>query len=101
MPLTQNAIADLKRFCEWLDRVPRKSVYPSHIGLTFVIYRVDPCPEETLYWLTDAWKEQRKYADAIFYASGWGWRLRKHWKERLAQLESKLSSEREHLGRKI
>jgi hypothetical protein len=95
MTLTKNAIADLRRFCEWLDTVPRKSVYPSHVGLITAIHKVEPCPEDTLYWLSDGWKLQRKYADAIFYASGWGWRLRKHWKERLAQLESELCSERE------
>jgi hypothetical protein len=93
--LTQNSIADLRRFCEWLDTIPRKSVYPSAIGLTSVIYKLAPCPNDCLYWLTETWKLERKRADAIFYASGWGWRLRKHWRERLAQLEADLLAERE------
>jgi hypothetical protein len=95
MALTQDSINDLRRFCEWLDAVPRKCVYPSAIGLTSVIHKLPPCPEDTTYWLTETWKEERKRADAIFYASGWGWRLRKHWRERLAQLEADLLAERE------
>ena len=92
--LTQNSIADLRRFCEWLDSVPRKAVYPSTLTLTAVIHKLAPCPEDTLYWLGDAWKLERKYADVIFYASGWGWRLRKQWRERLTQLETELLAER-------
>lgn len=82
------AIADLKRFCEWLNAVPRKCVYLSAIRLTSVIHKLPPCPEETFYWLSNDWKVERKRADVIFYASGWGWRLRKHWRERLTQLEA-------------
>jgi hypothetical protein len=95
LPLTQKEIEDLRRFCEWLNTVPRKAVYPSTLTLTAVIHKLDPCPEDTLYWLTDTWKGGRKEVDVIFYASGWGWRLRKHWRERLTQLESELFSERE------
>lgn len=54
MPLTKKAIADLRRFCQWLDTVPRKCVYPSTLGLMASIHKLDPCPEETLYWLSDA-----------------------------------------------
>jgi hypothetical protein len=93
--LTPKEINDLRQFCEWLDTVPRKAVYPSAIALTAVIHKLAPCPTDSLYWLTNAWKVERKYADAIFYASGWGWRLRKHWRERLAQLEADLLAERE------
>ncbi len=93
MRLTKKAIGDLRRFCEWVDGLPRKSVYPSVIGLAATVYGVAPCPEESIYWLSEAWREQRKYADVIFYGKGWGWRLRKNWRERLDQIESELPPE--------
>lgn len=79
--LNKKTIADLGRLCEYLDALCKEINYPQLGGEKVV---------DTTYWLKPEWKAPRQYADCIFHVSGCGWRLREHWRERLAQLEAEL-----------
>ena len=96
--LTPKEISDLRRFCEWLNTVPRKSVYPGTMSLAARLHKIESPPEDITYWLSNAYREKRKYADAIFWSGGWGGRLRKHWRERLDQIEAELTPNPNDVG---
>lgn len=70
-------IEQMQRLCEWLDSLPYKSAYSSDIC------RKHP---DLAYWVSLDWLPERKYANAIFYQGGWGWRLRKDWRKRIDEL---------------
>ncbi len=93
MRLTRKAIADLRRLCEWLDAAPRRAFYPSVVAITVKLHGLAPYPEECSYWLEESHRQQRKQADVIFWGTGWGWRLRKNWRQQLEQLEAELPPE--------
>lgn len=72
-----------RRLCEWLDGRRRKCAYASQM------------PEEfrRLVYIGGnrtgaAAHAARVELQLIFYSAGWGWRLRKNWRGRLAELEA-------------
>lgn len=79
--LNKKMISDLRRLCECVDCLYHSADYKECGGEKVV---------DTVYWLHPPWEAYRQYADCIFYSSGRGWRLRKHWRERLTQLELEL-----------
>lgn len=90
--MTPDELRTLRLFCEWLDARPRKSAYSSELS---GFLSLPPCPEEAQYWTFKQMRKQRKEASCFFWHTGWGWRLRKNWKERLEQLEKAIEESEE------
>lgn len=74
MKLTSLEIADLQQLCEWLDTQNCKSAYSAEVADRF---------PHLNYWVSSAWKPQRKDVGAFYYQVGYGWRLHRKWRERL------------------
>ncbi|HWT00225.1 MAG TPA: hypothetical protein VN256_08255 [Pyrinomonadaceae bacterium] len=80
--MTAARLKEWRAFCEWLGQRPRKCAHRSDVPSRWkplVYVGGNPTGERA--------REERHEVDLIFYYSGWGWRLRKRWRERLAELE--------------
>ena len=67
-------LGDWQELCEYLNQQPGKSAPKADI------------PGHLLYLLSHRKKRQRSNLDLVFYASGWGWRLRRDWTKRLKNI---------------
>jgi len=82
LPLEEIDLELWREFCEWLDARYRKCAVESHIPAKF---HFTYCGDNVRGIQNH---RERIATGLIFYRAGWGWRLRKGWKERLAELES-------------
>jgi len=83
--MTRARLDQWRKFCEWLDQRRRKCAHWSDVPTQwkpFVYVGGNLTGERA--------REERHEVDLIFYYSGWGWRLRKNWRERLSELEGYL-----------
>lgn len=69
--------------CIWLDNQYRKASYSLPLEYKHLISQ-DKIFVEMRNWLKD-----NQY-QLIFYSSGWGWRLRKDWKDKINRLREQL-----------
>lgn len=69
-------IAHWRELCHYLSLQPGNSATKTKI------------PAHLSYLLSHRNKRQRMILDVVFYASGWGWRLRKDWVKRLSSVVS-------------
>ena len=74
--MSQNDFLHWKELCEYLDGRPGRSATKALI------------PNHLTYLLTGKTLKQRQELDVVFYARGWGWRLRMDWRNRLQRYES-------------
>jgi hypothetical protein len=83
MSLTAEDLALWRALCEWLDAQKYKAAYQSEMPERFrlLVYRGGNKTGQRA-------REAREHVQLIFYGEGWGWRLRKCWRERLAELET-------------
>jgi hypothetical protein len=81
--VTADELNEWRALCEWLDTQKYKAAYQSEVPERWrhLVYRGGNKSGERA-------RETRQEAQLIFYWGGWGWRLRKNWRERLAELES-------------
>lgn len=86
--MTAHEAQTWRAFCEWLNARKYKSAYQSDVPAKWrhLIY-VGGNPTG------QAARECRIEAGLIFYYTGWGWRLRKGWSDRLEELEREASKE--------
>jgi hypothetical protein len=80
--MTRKHLKVWRAFCEWLNEQKWKSAYASEV----------PSQWRHLVYIGGnptgrAAHDLRVKAKLIFYNPGWGWRLRKNWRERLEELE--------------
>lgn len=67
--------------CEYLEKRPRKSsYYSSQITNSHLL------GDNAMFLGMRKWMKYND-CDCVFYSTGWGWRLRKNWRERLASIE--------------
>ena len=69
--MTASQQSDWRELCEFLDDQPGKSASKTSI------------PDHLIYLLSDRHRRERKKLDIVYYAAGWGWRLRRGWTTRL------------------
>ncbi|TQE88650.1 hypothetical protein [Ureibacillus terrenus] len=69
-------ISEWIRFCEWLENQPRKAAYDVPNEYSHLV------SQEKIFVNMRKWMQEND-CDCIFWSSGWGWRLRKGWRERL------------------
>lgn len=83
MKPNQQDIENWQELCESLEKVKRKATHWAKSG------------EVKQEWLlgqefnmpkTRKWMKENN-VELVFYSSGWGWRLRKDWKEKLEKLK--------------
>ncbi|HEY1015984.1 MAG TPA: hypothetical protein VGE07_24965 [Herpetosiphonaceae bacterium] len=79
--LTTAVLDEFQRFCEWLEQRPNHAAYPLQV------------PNEFDRLISDDRKiaRLRRYVRILFWASGYGWRKRKTWRERLAELRAEMA----------
>ena len=75
-------------FCEWLNKRKGKHAYFSEVPERWK-HLVYTRPVGT--WMTAT--DLRREAGLIFHHASWGWRLRKNWRERLAELEKAIEGQ--------
>lgn len=72
---TAETVAQWREICEFLDKLPYKAAYdPPHSHLLG--------PKNLQF---------RKDNPMVWWCTGWGWRLRKQWRETLERLEKEQS----------
>lgn len=76
MKLNQADVNEWIGLCEWLETQQRKCSYRVPREYSHLISH-DPIFTSMRKYL----KENE--CDCIFYSSGWGWRLRKNWRNRI------------------
>ena len=80
-------LATWRAFCEWLDQQKYKAAHYSAVPDKWrhlVYVGGNPTGQRA--------RDVRWEVELIFYMPGWGWRLKKNWRERLAQLEARGSA---------
>jgi len=76
--LASDPVTDLQALCEWLEeKGTRHAAYRD----TVEFYKPD-----LAYLLYPRWKKFRD--GALFWGTGWGWRLRKEWRQRVQELQT-------------
>jgi hypothetical protein len=87
--MTSEQLKMWRAFCEWLDERKYKCAYVSNIPRPewrrLVYIGGNPAARRAA--------ELRREARLVFYYRGWGWRLRKNWRERLIELEKSTPAE--------
>ena len=86
--MTKERLAVWRAFCEWLDRQKYKAAHYSEVPEEWrplVYVGGNPTGQRA--------RDERWEVELIFHQSGWGWRLRKNWRARLAELENNLAGE--------
>jgi hypothetical protein len=83
--MTADEFSEWHAFCTWLNAQKYKAAYQSEVPERWrlLVYRGGNTSGTRA-------REARAEARLIFYREGWGWRLGKNWRERLAELESSL-----------
>lgn len=75
-------LADWYELCEDLEKQPRKAAYSSRVKNSYLFHSEDKAVKEMYNWM------RQNDVSPIFYNEGWGWRLRKDWRERLESIEN-------------
>jgi len=73
-PADPESLTDWRAFCEWLEAMPYNASYSP--------------PRRFATLVSPASRRQRVDLALIFWSAGYGWRLRKHYAARLAELAS-------------
>lgn len=83
--VTADELREWREFCEWLDGVKYKAAYYSEVPERWrhLVYRGGNNKGARA-------RASREATQLVFYREGWGFRLRKGWRERLAALERAL-----------
>lgn len=75
-------LADWYELCEDLAKRPRKAAYSSNVKNNYLFLSEDKAVKAMYTWM------RQNDVSPIFYNEGWGWRLRKDWRERLESIEN-------------
>ncbi len=85
-------VADWERLCAWLEDQPYNASYRvaccGHLLITIQGYAVSRDGKET-YDRVKRLDRERKALGLVYWASGWGWRLRKDYAAKLETLRAK------------
>ncbi len=89
-------VADWERLCAWLEDQPYNASYKpgccGHLLITLQGYTVKEYGKEH-YDTVKRLDRERKVLDLVYWASGWGWRLRKDYAAKLVILKAKFGGE--------
>lgn len=80
--LTKQDVAGLLQLAKWLELQPCRSASSGDIANQFPHLR---------NWTTSAWLAKRNLAKVIYYQVGYGWRLHRNYKSRLAKLSDEIN----------
>ncbi len=80
--LTKQDIAELLQLSEWLELQPLRCASSGDIASLFPHLR---------NWTSSAWLAKRNLAKVIYYQNGYGWRLHRNYKSRLAKLTDEIN----------
>lgn len=80
--LTKLDIAQLLQLSEWLELQPLRCASSGDIVNQFPHLR---------NWVSSAWLAKRNLAKVIYYQVGYGWRLHRNYKSRLAKLTDEIN----------
>ena len=72
-----NDLPRWRELCEWLNRRPSKCAYRAYV----------PRHLQPLLGPDVTTRIRRLELALVFYATGWGWRLRQDWQKRMVQFE--------------
>jgi hypothetical protein len=88
-------IAEWEVLCQSLDKIKGKSSYRSYctekVDGKWVMIDIPNwhlLSQEPVMLGMRKWMKQNGY-ELVFYGSGWGWRLRKDWKEKIDRLRER------------
>ncbi len=74
--LTKQDISELLELTDWLETQPLKCAISGDITASLPHLR---------HWTSSAWASKRDVARVIYYSSGYGWRLHRNYKSKLAK----------------
>jgi hypothetical protein len=83
-PPTKGDLKEWRELCEYLDQQFRKC--DSMPTINRHLLEKDPLMLGMRRWMRE------NDCELVWWDSGWGYRLRKHWKERLAKMEDLIST---------
>lgn len=80
--MTPEQLKEWRAFCGWLNEQKYKCAYSSAVPAEWshLVYRGGNRKGQQA-------RDARRNAKLIFYWEGWGWRLKKNWRERISELE--------------
>ncbi|WP_346206802.1 hypothetical protein NSS89_01345 [Caldifermentibacillus hisashii] len=81
MKTNKQDLQEWKELCEWLSTKKGKAAYTDGIDVNQHLLS-----QEEIFVQMRKWMNENNVLP-VFWSSGWGWRLRKDWKERLAKAE--------------
>lgn len=109
LPSDQQRLEDWRALCAWLEERRYNASYNPRCQGAYLL-AVHTMPRQRFNYETQAWesdtdapmynryvraiKAERKRLDLVFWSSGYGWRLRKDYKEKLEAEAARLREEK-------